>query len=362
MMDMSEEQATAAALKHTVGSDQIRRILAEPRKMPADLRKDIAMRLISSLSNNKNANGPPNGVSDAVNTVTGSKEWARMKDAAGKNDVVRKLILRTVLKALLDSMDGGNDISEAMRASWDRISRYIGTMDALSSLCPVSGSDHSIRDAHSELVDHTEAYENLMERNDDLEWMAEIMRFMESELRARERKDLRNNGRNVLMVIDTSKSMYGEPDMIAKSLALAIAKQMIRIGKRTEVLFSPSHLPAVDPSNGRDMIHLISHRYTSETSFTDALRMLMKRMKQGSIAETDIILASKGTGILNDPDFTRDWEAFKTNNGVRVITAVTGGSDACALTELSDHVMIFNDGTIHGKTMEFAGLIDELTS
>jgi len=362
MMEMTEEQAISVSSKHMVDSDGIRRVLAEPRKIPMSTRRDVAAHLTNSLFGNKDDIKLPNDISDAVKAVTGSKEWEQMRDAAGKNDIISKLILRTVLKTLLDSIDGGSVTSDGMRTSWEKISRSIRTMDILSSLSPVSGFNYSIRDAHSELMDNAKAYGSLMERNDDLEWMAEIMRFMESELLAHGNECADRNNRKVLMVIDTSKSMYGEPEMIAKSLALALTKQMARIGKVTEVLFFPSDLPMLMPSDGRDMIDLISHRSGSETSFTDALQMLMNNMKQGSITDTDMILASKGTGVLNDPDFTRDWEAFKTSNGLRIMTAVTGGSDACALTELSDHVMIFNDATIHSKGMEFARLIDVLAS
>jgi len=356
MMIMSEEQAASVSSKHIVNSDEIRRILIEPRNMPMSTRKDIAMRLISSLFGNDGSVKLPD---DAVNAVIGSKEWARMKDIAGKNDLNPRLIIRTVLKALLDSFDGGN-VQDGMRAASDRISSLIRTMDILSSLSPVSGFNYSIRDVYSELIVHTGAYENLMERNDDLERMAEIMRFMESELIA-EGKDVKHNGRKVLIIIDASKSMYGEPEIIAKSLALALTKQMMRNGKETEVLFFPSDLPALAPSDGRDMIALISHRSVSETSFTDALHMLMRRMKRGSLKDTDVILASKGAGVLNDPGFTRDWETFKISNRMNVIAAVTGGSDACALTELSDGVMIFSDDMIRSKGKEFARLVSELT-
>jgi hypothetical protein len=66
--------------------------------------------------------------------------------------------------------------------------------------------------------------------------------------------------------------------------------------------------------------------------------------------------------VINDPDFTKDWEAYKMNNGVRVITAVAGGDSACGLTELSDHIVIFNDHTIHNKGMEFVKMIGILLS
>jgi len=362
MMNMSEEQTVSVSLQHMVNSDEIRRVLITPRKIPRDVRNGIAMRLISSLSGNESTAELPDDILNAVNTVTGSEEWAQMKDASVKNDLLPKLVLTTVLHSLLDSLDNGSEVYEGVRRSSERMDSFIRTMDIISSLSPISGFNYSVRDAHSELIGHSEAYENLMERNDDLEWMSEIMRFMGSELLACERTEQRNNDRKLLIVIDTTKSMYGEPDMIAKSLALAITKQMVRIGKDTEVMFFPSDLPVLRTTDGRDMIRLLSHRSASEASFTDALRMLMKKMKHGSVENTDIILMSKGAGILNDPAFTLDWEAFKIKNGVKVITAVTGGNDACALTELSDHVMIFSDDTIHGKGTEFAKLIDVLSS
>jgi hypothetical protein len=350
------------SLEHIVNSEEISRVLATPCGLPFEARRGTAVCLAEHLLG---AGGDRNvkETSGAVKEIVSSKEWMLMNDVAGKNDLMPKLILRTVLRSLFDSLgDEDGTVSKAMRSSWNTISSLMRTMDIIASLSPVSGFSYSVREACKELIAHAPRYKNLIERNDDLEQTAETMKFMGSEMIGHVIDGERDVQRKILVVIDTSKSMYGEPDMIARSLTLALTKQMMRHNGNVSVMLFSSGLPILSPSNGKDMMEMISFAAGSGEQFAGALNMLLEKMKQKTLTDTDLILVSKGADIISDPNFTHDWESFRMSSNIKVITAVAGGDSARALTELSDHVAVFNDSTIHNEGKEFVKLIDALMS
>ena len=389
---MMEMQTHAVSLDHTVNSEEMRCMLIAPNDLPFNVRRNTLMCLASDLFNRKSPY--PKETSDVIKEIIGSDEWEEMRNAAEKSDLLPKFILKTVFSSVFPSMSSQPetcDVSEAMKKSWKKISSHIRTMDIIASLSPGTGFDYSVRDAHSEFMENDTKYENLTERNDDLEQIVKIMRSMGSELISRV-KDRRENAqnkeikkrthgeerkertysektqseektyskeRNIFMVIDTSNSMYGEPEMISKGLVLALTKRFLR-NKDVNVTYFSSGLPVLSPSSGKDMMNLISHRSGSGEQFARALEMLLERMRCGLMHNTDLILLSKGAGVINDPNFTRDWEAYTMKNNIRTITAVPGGCSACGLTELSENVLIFDDTALKNKTGEFAKLVDIL--
>ena len=362
MVHMSKEQAFTVSLRHIVNSDGIARILVAPGKYTDEVRRDIAMNLAAHLLGNGTGDVPKD-VPDIVNTVISTDEWAQMRDAALKNDLMPGFILGTVLRSLFSLPDGsGNDdLRNDMKRSWKKISSFIGTMDIIRSLGPIGGFNYSIRNAYSELMTYVPRYRNLIERNDDLESIANCMKFMDSELSGRALPAGRRLN-DILVIVDTSESMYGEPELISKGFVLALTKHMLVRDTEVNVIFFSSDLPVLRPSDGRDMIEMLSFRGSDGRPFAEAVKMLLERMKQRTLHGADVILVSKGKGVMNDPKITRDWDAYRHSNGIRVITAVAGGDSACGLTELSDHIAIFNDATIHGEGTEFAKTIEFLLS
>jgi uncharacterized protein with von Willebrand factor type A (vWA) domain len=231
-------------------------------------------------------------------------------------------------------------------------------MDAVASLCPVFGS---VRDAQLELISNPQDHGNIIGRGDDIGYITKVMRSLGTEMIGHKRTSPHSGRRTISVIIDTSESMYGEPEMTAKGLILALTKRMMADRRDVGVLLFSSGLPVLSPSRGADVVDMISFRSGTGEPFADALKMILSDMKCGSVADTDLILVSKGTGILNDPKFTDQWRSFKTGGNVNVITAVPGGNDACGLTELSDHIVIFDDETMNSDKKEFTRLMDILS-
>jgi len=332
-------------------------MLIAPNGFSFSVRRDTMICVASYLLDCK-ANHPKE-TSDAINEIIGTEEWAEIRNVVKKNDLMPEFVLKTVFSSVFPPQECRN-IPEAMKAAWKKILSHVKTMDIIASLTPSNGFNYSVRDAHSELIANTSKYGNLIERNDDLDHIVNIMRSMGSELigRVNEKK---NSERSVLVVVDTSESMYGESEIISKGIVLALSKRMLPCRKNVHVILFSSDLPILSPASGKDLMELISYGSNSEKEFSGALKMLLERMRCGILFNTDLILVSKGSGIVNDPRFTRDWEAHTMMNGVRTITTVPGGSSACGLTELSEHVAIFDDSSIRKKTGEFAKLTDILS-
>ena len=352
---MSEDQIFTASLRHIVNSDAVRRTVIDTRGYTADVRKDVAAHLAAHLLGRKTNNEIPNEASAIVDIMISTKEWPQICGVAEKSDIMMRYVLTMMLRTLFSSVGSDSPKDAAtreMKASWERISSFVRTMEIIRSLNPAGSC--ALRNAYSELIAHAEKYHGLMERSDDFETVAKIVKFMDSEMRVHA---VRDRYRNILMIIDTSASMYGDPELIAKGLALALTKHTLDPYKKMNVMLFSSDLSALVLSDGKDMMELLSFRGNTEKSFADVLKMLMELMKQRTLTATDVILVSNAKGVINDSVFTKDWETYKLSNNVIVITAVAGGDSAGGLTELSDHIVIFNDNTIYGEEMEFAKLI-----
>jgi hypothetical protein len=354
---MDKDQISSVSSAHIAGSDMIRRALAAPSALLYEVRMDTALCIASDLIGSVSCKAP-DAVSDAVRKARASPEWTKMADAVHKNDLMPVLITKTILKEIISSFDNGTDISEGMTSSWNSVRSLIRAMDAVASLCPVFGS---VRDAQLELISNPQNHGNIIGRNDDIGYITKVMRSLGTEMIGHKRKFMHSGKRKISVIVDTSESMYGEPEMTAKGLILALTKRMTTDRRDIDVTLFSSGLPVLSPSRGTDVVNMVSFRSGTGEPFADALKMILSDMKDNSVVNTDLILVSKGTGILNDPKFTDQWQSFKTGGNVNVITAVPGGNDACGLTELSDHIVIFDDESMNSEKKEFARLIDILS-
>jgi hypothetical protein len=195
------------SLKHIVNSHDIRRVLVTPCGLPFNVRRDTMICMASYLSDCKSNH--PKETSDIIDEMIASNEWMDMRNVAGRNDLMPKFILKTVFSHVF-LLPEGRDVSRSMKTAWKEISSHMRTMDLIASLNPGTGSDHSVRDAHLELLTNTSKYANLTERDDDLDRIVKTMRSMRSEPigSARERH---GGERSVLMAVDLQKACMASP-------------------------------------------------------------------------------------------------------------------------------------------------------
>ncbi|NLR94805.1 VWA domain-containing protein [Flammeovirga sp. SR4] len=134
------------------------------------------------------------------------------------------------------------------------------------------------------------------------------------ELKAEERPPVKEEGKKsqkvstkedvagpVILCIDTSASMLGKPEQIAKTLCFAIMKMALE-NKRECILFSfgatEDEIEKIDLSNLREglepLIHFLSMSFSAGTNAGPALHAAIDQMQQPNYKMADLILITDG--------------------------------------------------------------------
>ncbi len=300
----------------------------------------------------------------------------------------------------------------------------IKVMELLSMLFPGKGFDYTVRELHREFLGNLEDYAELVHRNEDLQRIVDIIGRMESELgQKREARTVGHSefhslrlssdihrmlpnemmnlidvdlepvfyakftenklmtyqlrGRDlvsgppqdkrkgpVVALVDTSGSMFGEPEVIAKAVVLAMVRRMIPEGRDVKVILfsvSTTEITLTDRKRmGKEFLDFLSYTFGGGTDFNIALREGLRSLREGEWQGADLMFVSDGYSVLNDPAHMDEWSVLKSANDVRVFSIIINNDDAGGLAEISDHVYVLDEETIQEKGGEYGRLIDDL--
>ncbi len=300
----------------------------------------------------------------------------------------------------------------------------IKVMELLSMLFPGKGFDYTVRELHREFLGNLEDYADLVKRNEDLQRIVDIIGRMESELgRKREAKstghsefhslrlssdihrmlpsELMNlidvdlepvfyakftesklmtyhlRGRDqvsgppqnrrkgpVIALVDTSGSMFGEPEVIAKAVVLAIVRRMIPENRDVKVILFSTKATEISLTDrkkmGKEFLDFLSYSFGGGTDFNIALREGLRSLREGEWQGADLMFVSDGYSVLNDPAHMDEWSVLKSANDVRVYSIIINNDNAGGLREISDHVYILDEKAIEEKGGEYGRLIGDL--
>lgn len=300
----------------------------------------------------------------------------------------------------------------------------IRVMELLSMLFPGKGFDYTVRELHREFLANLEDYADLVKRNDDLQRIVDIIGRMEMELGSkRESKtaghsefhsirlsndiqrmlpsELMNlvdvdlepifyakfmesklmtyqlRGKDkvsgipqdrrkgpVVAMVDTSGSMFGEPEVIAKAVVLAIVRRMIPEGRDVKVILFSTATTEISLTDrrkmGKEFLDFLSYTFGGGTDFNIALREGLRSLREGEWQGADLMFVSDGYSVLNDPAHMDEWSVLKSANDVRVFSIIINNDNAGGLSEISDHIYILDEETIQDKGGEYGRLIGDL--
>ncbi len=155
----------------------------------------------------------------------------------------------------------------------------------------------------------------------------------------------------IIICLDTSGSMHGEPEHIAKAAVLEALKIAHR-EQRPCHLFSFSGpkqtmLHQLDLRQGGliELLKFLRHSFHGGTDITHALQLALRKQKEGSWKKADILLVSDGRFPLNN-------ELIKTINGcrkdhkLRVFGILTGNWQHDALQVFCNDVLRIRDQAV----------------
>jgi len=170
----------------------------------------------------------------------------------------------------------------------------------------------------------------------------------------------------VVMLVDTSGSMYGEPELIAKAVSLTVARRMIPEKRDVKVILFSTQTTEISLTSkekmGKEFLNFLSYTFGGGTDFNIALREGVRALREREWQGADLLFVSDGHSIVSDPVITAEWGLLKDMNNARVFSIIVNNDDAGGLEELSDSVHIMNSETIWEKGGDYAGLFMDISS
>jgi uncharacterized protein with von Willebrand factor type A (vWA) domain len=154
----------------------------------------------------------------------------------------------------------------------------------------------------------------------------------------------------VVMLVDTSGSMYGEPELIAKAVSLTVARRMIPEKRDVKVILFSTRTTEISLTSkermGKEFLEFLSYTFGGGTDFNIALHEGLRALREREWTGADLLFISDGHSTVSDPVITAEWDILKNENDARVFSVIINNDDAGGLEELSDSVYIMNNDTI----------------
>lgn len=154
----------------------------------------------------------------------------------------------------------------------------------------------------------------------------------------------------VVALVDTSASMRGSPETLAKSVLLAVTKRMLKEGRDVKIILFSSkwqtfEIELTDKKRmGREFLEFLQFTFGGGTDFNTALRAGLKAMKNEKAFEgADLLFFTDGASELSERPLIREWNEIKTERKARIFSLIIGNSDAGGLEQVSDHTYLIRN-------------------
>ncbi|HWR26151.1 MAG TPA: VWA domain-containing protein [Methanosarcina sp.] len=154
----------------------------------------------------------------------------------------------------------------------------------------------------------------------------------------------------VVALVDTSASMRGIPELLAKSVLLAVARKMLKEGRDVKVILFSSKWQTLEieltnkKRMGQEFLEFLKFTFGGGTDFNTALRAGLKAMKNEKAFEgADLLFLTDGMSELSERPLIREWNEIKTERKARIFSLIIGNYDAGGLEQVSDHVYIIGN-------------------
>lgn len=152
----------------------------------------------------------------------------------------------------------------------------------------------------------------------------------------------------MVALVDTSGSMHGAPEIVAKSIILALVRHMLKEGRDVKVfLFSSVDQTAeIELTNSRKMasefLDFLNYSFEGGTDFNTALREGVDTLKERQYKNADILFITDGLSMVSDEHVISCLNEVKKKNGTRLFTIIIGNDDAGGMEGFSDKVFILS--------------------
>ncbi|WP_374663082.1 VWA domain-containing protein [Acinetobacter sp.] len=99
----------------------------------------------------------------------------------------------------------------------------------------------------------------------------------------------------MILCLDTSGSMHGQPELIAKAISLYLAMQSMKSKRPMYIINFSTNLTALDLNQGYaldDLIHFLSQSFHGGTDLVPAMQHAVEMLQQPSFGHADVLVIS----------------------------------------------------------------------
>lgn len=150
----------------------------------------------------------------------------------------------------------------------------------------------------------------------------------------------------MIMLVDTSGSMHGAPQTLAKSAVLAMAKRMLSQQRDMKVILfaSTSQHLEIELSSKKKMsekfLNFLIYTFGGGTDFNTALASGLKSLREKDFQGADLLFITDGKSEVSDELVLARWEEAKKKYSAKVYSLIVGGSGAGGLSKISDYTYL----------------------
>ena len=154
----------------------------------------------------------------------------------------------------------------------------------------------------------------------------------------------------VVALVDTSVSMRGSPEILAKAVLLAVTRRMLKENRDVKVILFSSKWQTVEieltnkKRMGEEFLEFLKFTFGGGTDFNTALRAGLKAMKnENAFDGADLLFLTDGVSELSERPLIREWNEIKAEKKARIFSLIIGNYDAGGLEQVSDHTYLIRN-------------------
>lgn len=146
----------------------------------------------------------------------------------------------------------------------------------------------------------------------------------------------------VVALVDTSGSMHGAPEILAKSTILAISKIMLKEKRDVKVILFSSVGQTTDieltskKKMAKEFMDFIQCSFGGGTDFNIALESGLKSLNEEEFKGADILFITDGLSSISNKSIVEEWKSLKETQDAKIYSLVIGNNNLGGLEEISD--------------------------
>jgi uncharacterized protein with von Willebrand factor type A (vWA) domain len=145
----------------------------------------------------------------------------------------------------------------------------------------------------------------------------------------------------VIACVDTSGSMEGQPELLAKAFVLALARKLRNRALHLLLFGGPSQTTELRLGRGREglraFLTFLGRAFRAGTDFDTPLRRAVELLDERDLSAADVLVITDGLGRAS-ADVVRAVNSARARRGVRVWSVLVGAGQAAMVEPFSDVV------------------------